>query len=111
MRHSARPGDAGRYAIMNDPSNPTPPEVPEMLEGIGPSTPPEAFRQVYDFASAIAADRDVLARAMHVAAAIDESMLHDLRSVLGHMASHAPHDRERDLALRYSGAIMKSRKA
>lgn len=38
-----------------------------MLESIGPGTPPEAFRQVYDFAFARATDRDVLARLMHVA--------------------------------------------
>lgn len=178
---------------MNEPSSPTPTDVLEMLDRIGPNTPPEVFRQVYDVVSAGTADRDVLARLLHVAgmyldrhpgvvllpralveellgsnnydhllaglkavrhstastgeivarflavmkrheweeryaglyqldqmvcgngpsvaAATEEAVLDDLRSVLALFASRAPDGHARDLALRCNAAIMEGQRA
>ena len=49
---------------MNDPSNPDRYEALQMLEGIGPDTPPEAFSRVYQSVFSTSPDRDVLSRLM-----------------------------------------------
>jgi hypothetical protein len=52
---------------MNKPSNAQLREALQMLERIGPSTPPETFISVYDSVLAASPDRDALAHLMFIA--------------------------------------------